>query len=86
MSDAKKRMYFIEVTICFETGFDEAAERKKRHYTDLEEEAQRRGYYAQALPVQIGSRGFIIDNSLESLQDCLKHISHELGRLSRLIL
>ena len=40
-----------------ETGFDEAAKRKKRRYADLEEEAQRRGYYAQTLPVQIGSRG-----------------------------
>ena len=36
-SDVKKRLYFLELTICFETGFHEAVERKKGCYADLVE-------------------------------------------------
>ena len=69
----KKRLYIEELTTCFETGFDEAAERKRRRYTDLAEDAQRQGYHTQILPIEDGSRG-VIDDSLEGLRDCLKSI------------
>ena len=72
-SDMKKRLYIVELTICFETSFDEAADRKRRHYADLVEDARRQGYHTQILPIQVGSRG-IIDDSLEGLRDCLKPI------------
>ena len=43
-SDAKRSLCIGELTICFETGFQAAAERKKRRYMDLAEEAARQGY------------------------------------------
>lgn len=72
-SDVKRRLYIAELTICFETGFEEAAERKRARYTDIAEEAQRQGYNTHILPLQVGSRG-VIDNSLESLRSCLKPV------------
>jgi hypothetical protein len=73
-SDVKRRLYIVELTICFESGYKEAAARKRRCYIDLQEEAQREGYHTQILPIQIGSRGVIPDNSLEVFRHSLKPI------------
>ena len=62
----------MELTICFESGYKEAAARKRSRYMDLQEEAQREGYHTQILPIQIGSRGVIPDNSLEVFRHSLK--------------
>ena len=70
--EVKRRLYIAELTSCFETGFEEVAERKRARYTDIAEEAQRQGYNTHILPLQVGSRGVI--DSLEGLQSCLKHI------------
>lgn len=43
-SKSNGQLYIVELTICYETGFTEAAERKVRHYLDMAEDAQRQGY------------------------------------------
>ena len=57
----------------FDPNFQAAAERKKRRYMDLAEEAARQGYTTRILPIQMGSRG-VIDESLEDLRSCLNPI------------
>jgi hypothetical protein len=41
-SDFSKLMYIIELTICFESGFEEAARRKTTHYSELGADARTR--------------------------------------------
>ena len=53
-SDTRKLLYLIELTICFETGFEEAVGRKASRYSELASEAC---LSATVIPVQIGSRG-----------------------------
>ena len=43
--------------MCFETNFEEAAQRKSAKYVDLVEQAQARGYKAELITLQVGSRG-----------------------------
>ena len=62
----------MELTTCFESGYKEAAARKRRRYIDLQEEAQQEGYHTHILPIQIGSRGVSPDNSLEVFRHSLK--------------
>ena len=80
-SDEEKILYLIELTICFDTGFDAASDRKRRRYADLAEEAHKQGYSTQILPIQVGSRG-VIDDSMESLRDCLNPSHREPGWFS----
>ena len=74
-SDSSRQLYIVELTICYETGFTEAAERKMRRYLDMAEDAQRQGYHAKIIPIQMGSRGVVQDTGLEELRGCLKPIS-----------
>ena len=56
-SDIKKRLLLIELTVCFETSFDDAAERKTTKYEDLKYSAQRAGYHTTIITLEVGSRG-----------------------------
>ena len=73
-SDIERKLYIAELTICYETGSKQAEERKRRRYADMAEEAEIQGYQTRVLPIQIGSRGVIQDDSLEDLRSCLKSI------------
>ena len=46
-----------ELTVCFETNFEEAAQRKGAKYRDLVEQAIHNSYSATLLTIQMGSRG-----------------------------
>ena len=46
-----------ELTVCFETNFDDAADRKTAKYADLVQQARGNGYRATLLTLQVGSRG-----------------------------
>ena len=73
-SDIERKLYIAELTICYETGSKQAEERKRRRYADMAEEADIQGYQTRVLPIQIGSRGVIQDDSLEDLRSCVKSI------------
>ena len=47
----------VELTVSFETNFAEAAQRKQAKYVHLVEQAQAKGYTAQLVTLQVGSRG-----------------------------
>ena len=56
--DTKKKLNLVELTICFETSFDGAAERKQAKYVELQQRAQDKGFKA-TFTVEVGSRGII---------------------------
>ena len=66
-------MYIVELTICFESGFEEAARRKITRYSELAADAHTRGYRTMIIPIQIGSRGVLEEERLNDLRHCLLH-------------
>ena len=52
-----KSVCFVELTVCFETNFVDAAERKTTKYADLVRQARSNGYRATLITLQVGSRG-----------------------------
>jgi hypothetical protein len=56
-NEAHKSLILAELTVCFETNFEEAAQRKSAKYVYLVEQAQARGYKAELITLQVGSRG-----------------------------
>ena len=57
--DGKKRLLLIELTICFETSFDGAAERKRAKYEELQQRSRNSGYRTSLITLEVGSRGII---------------------------
>ena len=75
-SDTLHRLLVVELTVCFETGLEEAADRKERRYLDLLEDAKAKGYKSQFIPIQMGSRGKIDEKRFNDFKSCLKPILH----------
>ena len=50
-------LHMVELTVCFESNFVEAAERKSAKYMDLVEQSHTKGYETSLLTLQVGSRG-----------------------------
>ena len=42
--DKERSLCLAELTVCFESNFDEAALRKSAKYTELAEQAEKKGY------------------------------------------
>ena len=57
--DSLRRILLIELTICFETFFMHAAERKELKYEDVIARARSAGYRGRVITLQVGSRGII---------------------------
>ena len=74
--DISKNVYLIELTVCFETNFEVARERKISRYTDLVEEAEQHGYNCELITVEVGSRGVV---EVEGV-DCLKRLMNVVRR------
>ena len=55
--EAHKSITLVELTVCFETNFKEAARRKTVKYHHLVEQAKARGYRSELITLQVGSRG-----------------------------
>ena len=58
-SEDKKTIKLIELTIPWETNFDEAWIRKDERYEELVNQCEDSGWSAKCLPIEIGARGFI---------------------------
>ena len=74
-SDQHRRLYIVELTVCFETGFDKAERRKEERYSELAENARRSGYRSTILPIQIGSRGIIDEDGMDKFRTCLRRVT-----------
>ena len=55
--EAHKSLILAELTVCFETNFEEASQRKSAKYLNLVEQAQAKGYKTELITLQVGSRG-----------------------------
>ena len=67
-SKVTKQVVFIELTIPWEEGVDEAHERKLTSYNELVGDCRSNGWKTWCLPVEVGTRGF----AAQSLWRCLK--------------
>ena len=70
-SDEKKQIRLLELTISYETVMDRAHERKLAKYEDVVVGARARGYDAECIAVEVGSRGLIVESELQQLKDAL---------------
>ena len=66
--DMNKKLSLLELTICFETSFDDAAECKRAKYEELQQQAQKKGYKTSLITVEVGSRGIINDHGFAILK------------------
>ena len=58
-NDEERFLYLAELTVCFETNFKEAAQRKSAKYRDLVEQATHNNYSVTLLTIQMGPRGVL---------------------------
>ena len=70
-NDVKQEVWLIELTICFETNFDEAQFRKGTKYLELVEAIRQTQFRAHMVPIQVGSRGFLDLRGLKRLRHLL---------------
>ena len=54
-----KEVTLIELTVSLESAFEAAIQRKTEKYLELREEAQKRGYRAEIMTIEVGSRGVV---------------------------
>ena len=71
-SNSTKELTIVELTVCFETSFNEAISRKTLKYINLMEEAQTKGYNAQILTLEVGSRSILNLDGFMSLRELLQ--------------
>ena len=76
-SNSQRTLNIIELTVSYETGFEEAADRKTRRYGDLVEEVGKQGNHCQTISLQVGSRGVIHGEGLNEFRCCLKPIPNK---------
>ena len=62
-SPAQKSAVLVELTVCYETNFEDAHRQKANKYEDLVETGRRNGYDASTVTLEVGSRGFLNTSS-----------------------
>ena len=78
---SKHSLCFVELTVCYDTNFEEASRRKLSKYEDLAEQARVRGYHTSVHTIQVGSRGVPDYDSFAKLADMLQIPDKELNNL-----
>ena len=53
------KVYFVKLTICHETNFNAANERKQNRYAELVNNMKEKGIICKQINIEVGSRGFI---------------------------
>ena len=75
-NDATRSVVLLELTVCHESNFVDAHQRKVNRYLDLEEEIGRSHFRVKTSPIQVGCRGFV---DLESFENIRKIATCNLG-------
>ena len=52
--DETRKLCLLELTVCFETPFEEAAQRKKIRYADIVDQARLSHYISKLITVEVG--------------------------------
>ena len=80
--DSRNRsLCLVELTVCFESNFEDAAIRKTAKYTDLVDQANNNGYNTTLLTLQVGSRGVPHYESFSKLATVLHMSTRDLTNL-----
>ena len=58
-NDRERTAAIVELTVPFETGFEEAISRKTNRYSGLLDESRKNGFDTKLITIEIGARGFI---------------------------
>ena len=74
--DDPKQVHILELTVCFETNFDDAKRRKTCKYVELLEEAERHGYEGSLTTIEVGSRGILTISGLDRVK-CLMNVERK---------
>ena len=75
-SDTQQVLVLAELTVCFETNFVDASQRKRDKYQDLLETCTANGYTTTLIMLEVGSRGFMNIGGFEQL---LRHFPYSKG-------
>ena len=77
----QKSLILIELTVSFDTSFQQAAKRKIAKYYNVIERAQSAGFHAQLFTLQVGSRGIVNILSFVQLKKAFGLPKHDLNDL-----
>jgi len=77
----RESLVLIELTIIYETNFDDAAERKEVKYEELITGARTSGYDAVLITLEVGFRGVINPAGFKHLRQTLNICSTEMSEL-----
>ena len=58
-SPTQKSAILVELTVCYETDFEDAHRRKANKYEDLVEAGRSNGFDTSTVTLEVGSRGFL---------------------------
>ncbi len=79
--DDKQTITLVELTVCFETSYEAAVERKEDRYRDLTSDAKRAGYSLTLITLEMGSRGLPNMVGFQKLRETLKLRTPEFTKL-----
>ena len=79
--DKTKKLCLLELTVCFETSFEEATQRKKIRYADIVDQAKLSHYISKLITVEVGARGIVSMKGLKQLQDKLNVTKSGMSKL-----
>lgn len=72
-NDTTRSVSLLELTVCHESNFVEAHQRKVTRYLDLEEEIRRSHFRVKTVPIQVGCRGFVDISSFEGIKETISN-------------
>ena len=76
-----KTAIIVELTVCFETNFQDAKERKATKYSELVEEIEENDFVVDMITLEVGSRGFVSYDGFCQLRDSVGASQSELNEL-----
>ena len=84
MGGEAKTAILVELTVCFETNFQEAQERKEEKHSKLTKEVEEKlnGFDVVLTTIEVGSRGFVNHESFHSLQDAVDATYRKIFKLA----
>ena len=71
----------MELTVCFETNFEDARVRKEGKYSELVDEVEQNGFVVDMITLEVGSRGFVNFDSFKNFRDAVGASQRELQEL-----
>ena len=80
-SQQTKAAIIVELTVYYETNFEEARSRREGKYRELVEEVESNGYVVDLVTIKAGSRGFVNYDSFRRLNELIGASGKELQEL-----